>query len=202
MSSTPRLRWALLLLLLLSGGVWLGLSGCATWEIEPPATVKEAAEIRVTRYARHTRLTLPVGSGTGAVEYGFGDWHWYGRQEQGPWSAVRAILLPSDAALSRREVPGEFIAAGQPAGHFAILTVEAARVRVLHRELERRWQSLNEAESTHRGGSTYRRTSEAYHLFNTSNAKAAQWLRALGCEIHGQPIGGAFVVRNGEIASP
>lgn len=186
----------LIILVALIGG------GCRPWRIIPPNQVESPTSVYLTRYASHTRLALPPESGHMGVEYGFGDWHWYAREETGAMSGVRAALLPMDAAYSRREVlwsdSAETLAIRLAGNHTERIEVESARVATLRQELEAKWDSLDAAEEVviPRRDTVYRRTDENYHLANNSNQQTATWLEQLGCRIEGTPLKGEFRVEH------
>lgn len=167
------------------------LSGCGTWRVTLPEEVHRPAHVLVTRSGSHTRLTLPLPQPGAGVEYGFGDWQWYARENRGAWSALRALFLPADAVLSRRPVRRPMPAFPGPSileqGGYLVLEVEAARIEHLRQALEETWQALDGAEEVVHpfSGTVYRRMPEPYHVFNNSNARSAAWLEALGCEVTG-----------------
>jgi hypothetical protein len=203
MGSTRCRRRAFGAMLLMAIVLGLGFSGCATWEIEPPppGRIAEPAEVWLTRYARHVRLTLPAEDGRTAVEYGYGDWHWYAEGEVGALSGLRALFWPSDAALSRGEFrwgPDAATIASRRGDRALAITVERARLQALREDLEALWESLDEAETVRHGAAVYRRMGASYHFFNNSTTKTAEWLRALDCRVARPSIGGDFVLREAE----
>jgi hypothetical protein len=177
--------------------VLLGLAGCA-WRVVPPAKVTEPVPVFITEYGRHTRLALPNDS-TAFVEYGFGEWNFYGLERQGWLSALRAISGLGEGALSRRELAFtrnqvDFLQAAGGA-RSARLWVERSLADHLRQELEARWRA-NSATVVIRQEDLIpvSRDPAPYHLLGNSNHEVANWLARLGCRVHGQPITSNFEI--------
>jgi hypothetical protein len=175
----------------------LGLLGCA-WTVVPPERVADPVPVFVSEYGRHSRLALPDRT-VAFLEYGFGEWNFYGLEKQDAFSGLRAITGLGAGAFSRRELPYtlidyEFIRAAGSARSVRLL-VEHTLADDLRGELERRWRS-NAAVTVVRARDQIpvSRDREAYHLFDNSNHAVARWLERLGCRIRGSPITSNFKV--------
>lgn len=168
-----------------------GLTGCA-WTITPPPTPHNIGVVYVTDYGRHCRLALQVDQFV-MVEYSFGDWRYYARDEKSLRRGIAALLFPGDAAFGRRSLPffaeADLVASSAGAVRSARIEVEREKLDTLIAELDERWEQksdtvvwsdisrLHFVQDDHR-----------YHLFRNSNHKTATWLRRLGCEVRGTPI--------------
>lgn len=185
--------WLCRLFLCLAAG-WL--SGCA-WKIHPPAEVQDPVPVYLTEYGRHTRVALPVDSRR-FMEYGFGEWNFYGLEKNGALDGLRAIFGMGEGAFSRRELAAshEGRLDLQTSGGFRSerLEVERKDVRQLMQVLEARWSQNEEVRIREWDAVPVSRDPVRYHLFYNSNHVAAKWLRDLGCEISGTPVFSNFSV--------
>jgi hypothetical protein len=177
--------------------VFLGWSSCA-WRVIPPVKVTEPVPVFVTEYGRHTRLALPSDS-TAFVEYGFGEWNFYGLEKQGWLSALRAISGLGQGALSRRELPfsrneADFLQAAGGA-RSARLWVERSSADDLRQVLEARWRANAGTAVIRQADQIFVSHDPApYHLLGNSNHEVANWLERLGCRVHGNPITSNFEI--------
>jgi hypothetical protein len=193
------LSWALIVCAL----TFAGLSSCA-WKVVPPAHLAEPVPVYLSEYGRHTRLALPDGA-SAFLEYGFGEWNFYGLEKEGAWSALRAITGFGEGALSRRELPYTRVesnfAKAAGSSRSAQLLVERSLAENLREELESRWRS-NAGFVTVRAWDQIpvSRDPARYHLFGNSNHAVANWLRRLGCRIRGCPITSNFQVMGSDAA--
>lgn len=172
--------------------LFIALTGCA-WTIHPPVTVDEPVSIFVTDYGRHTRVALPGGDRQ-LVEYGFGDWEYYGLEETDTLTGLRAITGFGDAAISRRQLPhtanaAEFLAIGG-GSRSEELQVNADRAAALYQRLETEWRVVEKSAIPRRreGLLISKDSSQQYHLFRNSNHITATRLKELGCDVRGIPI--------------
>lgn len=208
-SSTPRepakplnqwraraLFWELAACLL----AFLGLSSCA-WRVVPPGRVADPVPVFLSEYGRHTRLALPDGR-TAFFEYGFGEWNFYGLEEVGGLSALRAISGLGEGAFSRRRLPYTLsernfaLVAGS--SRSARVLVERSLAENLRGELESRWRSNADSVVVRAWDQIpVSRDPAPYHLFGNSNHAVANWLERLGCRLSGFPITSNFKVFKG-----
>jgi hypothetical protein len=169
----------------------LGVPGCA-WTIKPPAAPPDPVTVWVTEYGRHSRVALPSGRAT-FLEYGFGEWNFYAREQRGLFSTLRAGAGLGAAAFSRRELsPAEdgTLGPGQTGGMRAVsLQVARSAAEGLRERLEARW-AANQPQVIVRSadGVPVSRDRGRYHLFANSNHATAGWLRDLGCRVTGFPV--------------
>lgn len=175
----------------------LGLSSCA-WRVFPPDRVADPVPVFLSEYGRHTRLALPDGTAA-FFEYGFGEWNFYGLEEEGIFSALRAIMGFGEGALSRRKLHYtlselDFVrAAGS--SRSARIMVERSLAGNLRDELESRWRSNSGSIVIRRSDRIpVSRDPSAYHLFGNSNHAVAKWLGRLGCRVRGYPNTSNFEV--------
>jgi hypothetical protein len=176
----------------------LTLSSCA-WQVIPPREVREPVPIFLSEYGRHTRLALPNDSEL-FFEYGFGEWNFYGLEKQGVFSALRAISGAGEGAFSRRKLPftldeGDFRSAAA-GDRTARLWVERSLADNLRQELEGRWQANAGTVVIRQFDQVpVSRDPTPYHLFGNSNHAVANWLKRLGCRVHGAPITSNFEIK-------
>lgn len=174
-----------------------GVGGCA-WRVTPPREPVEPQVVFLSQYDRHTRLAVPAAGGL--IEYGFGEWHFYGLEEHGPGPALRAIIGRGRGAWSRRVLPAAGTADEyrRRAGSVrtAAIRVESGGVRMLRDRLEARWREIcgDAVRRQHEGLPVAPDPREGYHLFRNSNAVVAGWLRQLGCDVRGLIITSDFRV--------
>jgi hypothetical protein len=192
-----RWRWWAFVLIALTA---VGLTNCA-WQVTPPATVIEPTTVYLTQYGLHTRLALPAAD-EGLIEYGFGEWHYYGLEERSWQSGGRAIFGLGTAARSRHRLAtgGEAMKSWKTfnGDQTAVIVVETDAATRLRDRLETSWNDVREhAVQRKWDGVWVAPTPEArYHLFRNSNHATAQWLRELDCDVRGIPITADFTVEN------
>lgn len=184
------------------------LPGC-TNVIAPPERPARPISVFLLDHGRHATLVLPADDSL-LVRYAYGDWRYYARRETGALEASAAVLLPTRAALGRRELKGEAtdvgvrraVEPGIEAVHTII--VDAGIARRLRRRLD---YLFEEAEETR----TYNRAYDLefvhhprdYTIFYNSNRMVVEWLRSLGCRVSGLLLFSRWRVeiRNGAEAS-
>jgi hypothetical protein len=176
------------------------LAGCAATLVAPP-TPAEPRGVYVLDHGRHTSLLL-TGSDAKLWRYAYGDWRWYVGFERSPGRAVGALFWPSSAALGRATLhgPAEIGILQPQVGSVieAVLAFEAEGARVDH--LLATLDDLFVAQAD-----TQRHSPELkldvvehpvpYTLTHNSNHVVAQWLEALGFEVHGSPMTGRWRTR-------
>jgi hypothetical protein len=174
------------------------LAGCGGWTVAPPPPPVEPSTVYLSQYGMHSRVAVQVDP-TRMMEYGYGDWRYYAEGEKGPWRGIVAIATPTPAALGKRSLPltldhEEFRrqAGAERSVRFA---VEKARAVELVRHLEGRYQAKADTE-IQPVDSPFRFVKDdlPYQLSHNSNHQAADWLRRLGCEVHGNPVSANFRV--------
>ena len=185
-----------LCLALLTGLVTL--SACQSWKITPPSDVQNPVRVLLNEYGRHTTVAFPAGTKT-YVEFGFGEWHFYGREQQGVGSSLRAIGGAGRGALSRREIitennDDEGFARAAGSLRSVGIDVETTRMQDLKQLLEERWHHAPERVVRGRDHIEVRQTPGGYHLFRNSNAVSAGWLREMGADVKGNPVLSNFEV--------
>jgi len=183
--------------------VSLLLSGCA-WSIRPPEDVRNPVTVYVNEYGRHTRVAVPAfEANTGQfVEFGFGEWRFYGLEDRGATSAVRAALGFGSGAMSMRHLKPNSAGVLTPAEtggtRSESIIVERSHAEELRNRLAERWISNpRPARERQVDGVPVKPDPARYHLFDNSNHAAARWLSDLGCRVTGFPILSNFVVKQG-----
>jgi len=169
----------------------LFIPGCA-WTVRAPATVADPVPVWISEYGKHCRIAVPSGRST-FIEYGFGEWNFYGREKRGLFSILRAGSGLGAGAFSRRELvpaPDGTLGPWQTGGTRSEgILVERARAEALRTKLDARWQANQHTVRTREiDGVVVSRDPARYHLFRNSNHATAEWLGELGCEVRGFPI--------------
>lgn len=167
------------------------LPGCA-WTVRAPTTVADPVPVWITEYGKHCRVALPAGDST-FTEYGFGEWHYYALEERDWLSTLRAGTGFGSGAFSRRTLLpaadgtlGPRQTGGTRSERIAVERTQADRLR---RELDARWQrNQDQVRLRQVDAVPVSRDPARYHLFENSNHATAQWLRQLGCQVHGFPL--------------
>lgn len=179
------------------------LGGC-TAVVRAPSEATSPRTVQLLQHARHTSLLLTAADQT-RLRYAYGDWAWYVEGDEGLMSGARALFIPSPAGLGRRVIgpaqPGETI--GQQVG-VAVdstyrFTVEATRVDALIDSLEREFHASAATPRFNVGrGLTFVPHPRPYTFVNNSNHMVAEWLRALGFEVKGNPALGFWQLEAAE----
>jgi hypothetical protein len=185
-SSRPRsLRRAALLALLL---VFLFLRIRRRSEVRPPPPTSDSVVVRVLVTGLHSGLLLPCGGGK-VVEYGYGEWGWYARDETGWLRAPAIVLIPSQGAIGRRYVPEEDLAtSGYGTAWLAPIRVPRAAAEKLVAKLDLEFATGGEAYHNELYDMDFVRCPERFHLLHECHDATAEWLRELGCEVGSSPI--------------
>ena len=176
---------------LLAGGILiLGHASCVS-TITPPADPREPATVFFRSEAMHRALLLPRAQG-GFVEYGFGDYDWYGLEQDRWVNVFDTVLWPTTGTLVRRIVDVDDLdglKANYPLSTLAPMAVERTAVT----RLERR---LAEQYARHESGELYNATyamsfvesEDGFWFLYNCNDALADWLRELGCSVSFVPV--------------
>lgn len=192
MSGVRFWRVVVLLLLLLAG------PGC-TYRISPPTALEDPVEVHVARHGRTSSLVLPGEDGHAA--YSYGDWRWYAESRTNPCTGLAALLVPTRAALGRREIEGELSARPRPGALNAdeVLTVRVERFEAerLRSRLDARFAEMEgELHENPVRNAGFVPAESSYWLGNQSSSVVAGWLRELGCEVRGWALLARFRLRD------
>ena len=172
-------------------------AGCA-WTVRPPNNVADSVPIYLTDYGRHTSVIMPL-SDQHMVEYAFGDWNWFAKNESSGLSAVRALLFSKGSTLGRRYFVktndvGELM---RLSGAERVEKLAASREKVkrltdrLDRAYTKRIDTWHFNPLTHLD---HVRSSRHYWGLDNCNNVTASWLRELGVQTSGWPILSKFKV--------
>lgn len=178
---------ALFVIALLAGSA---LAGCSATTVAPPADPADPAPVFLLDHGRHTSLVLPTPDGT-LVRYAYGDWRYYAERETGLLHAIAALLWRTPGALGRRELPGPPVAdevrlqVPLLIEHLHELQVERAAVEELRARLDALFAAADLQLDSPDTDLVFVRHPRDYTLRHNSNRVIADWLVALGCEIHG-----------------
>jgi hypothetical protein len=169
------------------------LSGCSGRIIPPPSPETPRA-VFVLDHGQHSSLVIEDKQGA-LTRYSYGDWRYYAEGRTGFWSGLRALLIPTQAALGRKQLsgPATLDNVHQQVKIAVIKTVslkaEATVVDDLQRQLDFIYQQNQHAKQ-------YRVDFDLefvhhpmpYSIRHNSNQVIGQWLTTLGSEIHGWPL--------------
>ena len=180
-------------LLLLLVTVALLLSGCSG-RITPPMTPEIPRMVFVVDHGQHSSLIIENRQGD-ITRYSYGDWHYYAKGQTSILSGLRAVLIPGQSALGRKQLAGPASVENiQKQLRIAVVnvisfTAEASAVDNLQQKLESIYQQ-------HQTSRIYRKDYDLdfvhhpkpYSLRHNSNQVVGQWLSELGGEVHGWPL--------------
>jgi hypothetical protein len=180
----------------------LGLAGC-TATIVPPAVPLEPARVAVLDHGRHSSLLLERPGG-GMVRYAYGELDWYAKGRTGPARAFSALLLPTEAALGRKRLPGpltrqtvrEQVAEGIE--EVIVFDVDARRAEALVHRLDALFEA-GKARMAHNPAHDldFVPIPVSYWLGRNSNLMTAQWLEELGVSVEGANVLSTWQLRRG-----
>lgn len=196
-----------------AGAVVIGVTvtgpGCA-WQVRQSELPVDPQTIYLVEHGRHTRVAVPLDRDH-LVEYGFGEWRFYGLEDRSTASALRAALGFGTPARSRRVMDavesGEEFARKSGGTRWVALDAERAKVSDFVARMEAEWKPLKAHTIVRKrdGVPVARVASPPYHLFKNSNHFTADNLRSLGFDVSGFPILSNFRVvdtlREAEAAS-
>lgn len=168
---------------------------CVFWfrrrsEVRPPPNAADSVVVRVLATGLHSGLLLPCGDGR-VVEYGYGEWGWYARDECGWWRAPMIALVPSQGAIGRRylhEADLEAMGGKYGGGTLASIRVPRAAAAGLVARLDAEFAAGGEPYHNEVYDMSFVRCGERFHVLHECHDETAEWLRELGCEVEGSPI--------------
>lgn len=168
----------------------IALTGCAT--IHPPANPRDPTPISIADYGRHTSLILPDRRGE-LVEYAFGEWGWFAKENNWLIRIPGILLLPSPGTLGRREIPnaGSGLTLETLTGAPRVMTIQvaAADAAALSDRLESRFDAARTSLIHNTDyDMDFVRAPDRYWLFNSCNTTTADWLREAGCKVRGPAL--------------
>jgi hypothetical protein len=170
------------------------LLGACTTTIIPPAAPIQPVSVFVLDHGRHSSLVLPAEDG-GALRYSYGDWGYYVLDDTGIMSSLRALFLPSPAALGRQYLaaPPDRATMQAQTGLEVTATheilVEAHAMQGLRDELASLFdQGRNTRYPGPVANAYFVHHPAPYSARHNSNQVVARWLEQLGCTIIGRPF--------------
>ncbi len=174
----------------------LGLCAGCTATVAVPRQVRDPVPVLLLEHGRSTSLVVPADAPSGpVVRYAYGEHRYYALYRRGVPGAMRALLVPSRAAIGRRVMPGPMDAAhvkrslrfDTQAAH--LIQVERTCVARLRGELDALFDAQPEAMVENEAlDMTFVPHPSPYFLPSNSNHEVAGWLRALGCEVRVWPV--------------
>lgn len=169
------------------------LSGCSG-RITPPKSPEIPRAVFVLDHGQHSSLIIEDKQGD-LARYSYGDWRYYAEGKTGIFSGVRAIFVPTKAALGRKQLSGPATPENiHEQVKIAVLTIvsleaEASAVDALQQKLDTVYQQ-NQASRIYRQDFDleFVHYPMTYSVLNNSNQVIGQWLTELGSEIEGWPL--------------
>ena len=169
----------------------LGLCAGCTTTIVGPGNVVDPVQVYLVDYGRHPSLVLPRTDFT-HVEYTYGEWQWYAEDHTAGLSALRALMVPTQGALGRRQFDAQ---QGEEwweeLGYLQVyaITVERDQAAALLAHLDERWEAgAGDRLYNARYDLEFVPDAQPYHLANNSNPMVAGWLEQLDCEVRGSAL--------------
>ena len=170
--------------------------GC-TSTVTPPLAPIDPVEVFVLSEALHTGIVLPPDPGSlrnpdQYVEFGFGDWRWFALANEAWYNAFSAMLWPTQATLGRRTVgahtPAELRSRASLAKLQSIV-VSRKQAALLRRRLQAEFDSARKLVVVRQDlNFKFVPAGSSYWLLNNCADLAADWLRALDCEVSWCPV--------------
>ena len=174
------------------------IGGCSATIVLPKAPV-DPTTVYVADYARHSSLVLPRPDG-GWTEYAWGEWDWYARGNAHWYQAPRAMFFSDRSTLSQRNFGAKkdahALQRALGANHLLAIQCSRERVEALRNRLNEHF-SRNSLTLMHSDYSEmdHVQDDEHYWAFHNCNHVTARWLRALGCDVKGEPFLSHFKMR-------
>lgn len=170
------------------------LLGACTTAIIPPAAPIQPVSVFVLDHGRHSSLVLPSENG-GALRYSYGDWGYYVLDDTGLMSSLRALFLPSPAALGRQylSAPPDRATMQAQTGLEVTATHEIlVEAHAMHDLREELGSLFDRGRNTLYPGTVanvyFVHHPAPYSARHNSNQVVARWLEQLGCTIIGRPF--------------
>ena len=171
----------------------LMLTGCSG-RITPPESPEIPRAVFVLDHGQHSSLIIEDKQGD-LARYSYGDWRYYAEGKTGIFSGVRAIFVPTKAALGRKQLSGPATPENiHEQVKIAVLSIvsleaEASAVDALQQKLDTVYQQ-NQASRIYRQDFDleFVHYPMTYSVLNNSNQVIGQWLTELGSEIEGWPL--------------
>lgn len=168
------------------------LAGCSGFIVPPPAPA-EPVSVYVLDHGQHSSLLIPDGDG--ATRYSYGDWNYYALGETSLASGLRALLVPTPAALGRqviadvRDINAAFSRLHAGVVRSVEIRVEAALAQRLRETLDSQFMAAIASRHYSPAHDTdFVTHPRPYSLASNSNRVVGEWLVELGCRIQGQPV--------------
>lgn len=189
--------------LLIAVGALLGLllAGCSA-SVRVPADLAgdDLRPVFFIEHGWHSSLVLAREDGT-VVRWVYGEWRWYALDDTGALRAVPTLFWPTQGALGRRELDGPATARSIEARTRVLidavheLAAPPEAVDALLEKLDGRFENARDTWHFSRlYDLAFVHDARRYTLARNSNHVVADWLRALGFEVRGNPTIGRWRV--------
>jgi hypothetical protein len=176
------------------------VGGCSVAIVPPQTPRGDAAPVLVANYGYHSTLILPRAGGDGLIEYAYGDWTYFGRNQKTLGTALHALLMSDQATLGRRvlDLSPDGPDLAKATGAEEVVRFEAPREKVaaLERALDERYSSrLDSLTYSPVHHLYFVKDDERYGVTNNCNHFTARGLERLGCQVEGVVMMSGFRVR-------
>jgi len=161
--------------------------------ISSPTQAIDPVQIYLVDHGRHPSIILPrEGAWT---RYAYGDWSWYAVGQENLFTAISAMLWPTQAALGRREFPANW----QPLERNSLIREGFVKILPLMADGKMVAQLSSQLEEIFAANQNQLLLNPTYNLefvphprsywfAHQSNQVMAQWLRELGFHISGSNL--------------
>lgn len=153
--------------------------------ITPPSDPVEPVNVYVLDRGYHSRLVLPEDE-EGLIQYTYGDWHYFARNQQHLSSGLAALFLPTQGTLGRQIFKDFSTLARQIKHQDTLLPIAVARADVVHlrQSLANRFQkNFHTRVVNPRNEITFVQDDQDYTLLHNSNHELTDWLQQLRCKV-------------------
>lgn len=183
------------------------MSGCSA-TLSAPENVHTPREIQLLQHNRHSSLLLTTDDQS-RLRFSFGDWAWYVENQHSLVSGSQALLQNSKGALGKQRIApktaNENLEAktGVIIDQAYVFQVDADKVDALITHLEELF-SKSPAPPLYRAERhlSFVPHTRPYSYRYNSNHQVADWLRALGLQVNGNPAWGNWRVNADFLAAP
>ena len=170
--------------------------------IVPPRSRRNPIAVFVLAHGWTSTLVVPAPD-SALIRYAYGDWHYYALGRNTIPNGIRALVWPSQGALGRAvlsispDVNAVRKAVPADASHEVLVDRDVAAQLI--QELDAAYAQQQATEVTNLPYRMRFVHHEArYTYFRNSNHVVAEWLRRLGCAVHGPTFGSRWRVQGQE----
>ncbi|WP_292353856.1 MULTISPECIES: hypothetical protein [unclassified Methylophaga] len=189
MKATSIRMWWLILFM----PIMLMLNGCSG-RIIPPQPPESPRAVFVLDHGHHSSLIIEDKQGD-MTRYSYGDWRYYAEGNTGIWSGLRALFVPTQAGLGRKQLSGP-ASIENIHNQITVVIANAVSIEAEAKAVDDLQLKLEKIYRQNQGQQIYHGTFDLYFVpypkpysfWHNSNHMLGQWLSELGTDIHGWPL--------------